>query len=128
VIVPCRCIRRAMRSAASTSRRRSRATSVATCDCRSRSRWPPAAATPPQVGLHLEERRRNLADAFVAGAARGRRVAVVDDVTTTGTTLQELARVLLQSGAVAVDAWCVARAERHGIQGGSRFEPSPPAG
>ena len=85
-------------------------------------------ATPPQVGLHLEERRRNLADAFVAGAARGRRVAVVDDVTTTGTTLQELARVLLQSGAVAVDAWCVARAERHGIQGGSRFEPSPPAG
>jgi ComF family protein len=69
-------------------------------------------ATPPQVGLHLEERRRNLVDAFVAGPACGRRVAIVDDVTTTGTTLQELARVLSQAGAVTVDAWCVARADR----------------
>jgi predicted amidophosphoribosyltransferase len=51
-------------------------------------------------------------DAFVAGPACGRRVAIVDDVTTTGTTLQELARVLSQAGAVAVDAWCVARADR----------------
>lgn len=85
-------------------------------------------ATPPQVGLHLEERRRNLAAAFGAGAASGRRVAIVDDVTTTGTTLQELASELARAGAIAVDAWCVARADRQGIQSRTRFEPSPSAG
>lgn len=85
-------------------------------------------ATPPQVGLHLDERRRNLADAFLAGAATGRRVAIVDDVTTTGTTLQELARELRRAGAGAVDAWCVARADRRGIQPPARREPSPSTG
>jgi ComF family protein len=73
-------------------------------------------ATPPQVGLHLDERRRNLADAFLAAGATGRRVAIVDDVTTTGTTLQELARELRRTGAEAVDAWCVARADRRSTQ------------
>jgi ComF family protein len=85
-------------------------------------------ATPPQVGLHLEERRRNLADAFLAGAVAGRRVVIVDDVTTTGTTLQELARLLSRAGAAAVDAWCVARTDRRGIQPGARSEPSPSTG
>lgn len=84
--------------------------------------------TPPQVGLHLEERRRNLVDAFVAGAVAGQRVVIVDDVTTTGTTLHELAHVLSRAGAVAVDAWCVARADRRGIQSGTWVESSPPAG
>jgi len=85
-------------------------------------------ATPPQVGLHLDERRRNLADAFLAGVATGRRVAIVDDVTTTGTTLQELARDLLRTGAGAVDAWCVARADRRSIQPQAKREPSLSAG
>jgi ComF family protein len=85
-------------------------------------------ATPPQVGLHLGERRRNLAGAFLAAAATGRRVAIVDDVTTTGTTLQELARDFLRTGAGAVDAWCVARADRRGIQPQTGREPSPAAG
>lgn len=84
-------------------------------------------ATPPQVGLHLAERRRNLAGAFRAGAVAGRRVVIVDDVTTSGTTLQELASVLSRGGAVAVDAWCVARADRRDIQSGTRAEPSPSA-
>ena len=85
-------------------------------------------ATPPQVGLRLEERRRNLAGAFGAGDVAGLRVAIVDDVTTTGTTLQELAGVLVQAGAVAVDAWCVAHTDRSRIQLGVRREPSPSAG
>ncbi len=84
-------------------------------------------ATPPQVGLHLEERRRNLAGAFFARNVAGLRVAIVDDVTTTGTTLQELACALQQAGARAVDAWCVARAERR-IRCDASSEPSPPAG
>jgi ComF family protein len=83
--------------------------------------------TPPQVGLQLLQRRRNLRDAFAAGSASGRRVALVDDVTTTGTTLQELAGVLVQAGATVVDGWCVARADRHGIRSGAPFEPSPSA-
>lgn len=85
-------------------------------------------ATPPQVGLHLDERRRNLAGAFLAASLAGRRVAIVDDVTTTGATLQELARELLRAGAGAVDAWCVARADRRGIQPEAEREPSPSAG
>jgi ComF family protein len=85
-------------------------------------------ATPSQVGLHLDERRRNLAGAFGAGAVAGLRVAVVDDVTTTGTTAQELARVLVAGGALTVDAWCVARADRDRIRTGARHEPSPSVG
>lgn len=85
-------------------------------------------ATPPQVGLHLDERRRNLAGVFGAGPAAGLRVAIVDDVTTTGTTLQELACVLMEAGACTVDAWCVARTDRDRIHSGARREPSPSAG
>jgi len=82
-------------------------------------------ATSPQVGLHLEERRYNLAGAFGARRLDGLRIAIVDDVTTTGATVQALAGVLEQAGARAVDAWCVARAERR-IRPGAPREPSPP--
>lgn len=85
-------------------------------------------ATPAQVGLHLAERRRNLAGAFSAGPVAGLRLAIVDDVTTTGTTVQELARTLLQSGALAVDAWCVARTDHRRIRSSAQHEPSPSAG
>lgn len=85
-------------------------------------------ATPPQVGLHLEERRRNLAGSFSAGAVGGLRIAIVDDVTTTGATLQELARALVRDGALHVDAWCVARADRGRIRSGAPHEPSPSKG
>jgi predicted amidophosphoribosyltransferase len=40
---------------------------------------------------------------------RGARVAVVDDVLTTGASLNELARVLHKAGAVEVRGWIVAR-------------------
>lgn len=85
-------------------------------------------ATPPQVGLHVEERRSNLVGAFAAGHAAGLRVAIVDDVTTTGTTLQELARELVQAGAHAVDAWCIARTDRSRIHSRAPHEVSPFAG
>jgi predicted amidophosphoribosyltransferase len=39
----------------------------------------------------------------------GERIAVVDDVLTTGATLNELARVLRKAGAVSVAGWVVAR-------------------
>jgi ComF family protein len=62
--------------------------------------------TPPQVGLTREERLRNVRDAFKsrAGAASGRRAVLIDDVQTTGETLEEAAKALLAAGAHAVYA------------------------
>ncbi len=66
--------------------------------------------TPPQSGLELAARRRNLRGAFACTApVRGLRVAVVDDVMTSGATLAELAATLKAAGAVRVVNWVVAR-------------------
>ena len=65
---------------------------------------------PPQTALPWAERQRNVRGAFlVCGDVRGARVALVDDVMTTGATLAEAARTLVQAGAVAVECWVVAR-------------------
>lgn len=67
-------------------------------------------ATPAQSGLGAGHRAANLAGAFtVRGRCDNLRVAVVDDVLTTGSTAAELARALLDAGAGRVDVWCVAR-------------------
>ena len=69
--------------------------------------------TPPQAALPWGERHRNIRGAFeYTGDLAGARVAVVDDVLTTGATLNELARVLLRAGAGEVVGWVVARTER----------------
>jgi ComF family protein len=70
--------------------------------------------TPHQLALPRVERAANVHAAFVLtarGRARvaGRRVALVDDVMTTGATSNELARVLLLGGAAEVHCWVVAR-------------------
>jgi ComF family protein len=66
--------------------------------------------TRPQVGLRGDQRRRNLDRAFAAASGvRGLRIALVDDVFTTGTTLCELGRALHAAGARSVEAWCVDR-------------------
>jgi ComF family protein len=66
--------------------------------------------TPPQAGLDLDARRRNLRGAFLVDAdLGGRRVALVDDVMTSGASLDELARAALKAGATDVSAWVVAR-------------------
>lgn len=81
--------------------------------------------TRPQVGLAVEHRHDNLADAFaVSTAVRGLRVALVDDVTTTGRTLQELAGTLVEAGARSVTGWCIARAD---LRTAATPEPPPPA-
>lgn len=66
--------------------------------------------TPSQSGLDRSERRRNLKNAFrVLADVRGQRVAIVDDVLTTGVTGDMLARALRRAGAREVHLWCVAR-------------------
>jgi ComF family protein len=71
-------------------------------------------ATPQQVGLSLSERSLNVQGAFrvtPAGRAEvaGRRLILVDDVLTTGATVDACARALLRAGAAQVDVLVFAR-------------------
>lgn len=64
--------------------------------------------TPPQVGLTRNERRSNLAGAFRIGpgqeaALTDRHVVVIDDVRTTGSTLNACAHILRKAGAARID-------------------------
>lgn len=69
--------------------------------------------TPPQVDLPLDRRHRNVRGAFACDLdLRGRRVALVDDVMTSGASLDALARAVRQAGAAEVVAWVVARTVR----------------
>lgn len=75
-------------------------------------------ATRDQIGLTAAERRRNLQGAFAVEAAtvRGRHLALLDDVMTTGATLEELARACQAAGAARVEAWALARQPLKGAQ------------
>lgn len=67
--------------------------------------------TPPQSTLERGERLKNLKQAFrIRHPERlsGKRILLVDDVMTTGSTLEECGRVLLEAGALQVDAFVVA--------------------
>jgi ComF family protein len=69
-----------------------------------------AASTLPQSTLRSRERRANLARAFTLEAdLAGASVAIVDDVVTTGATVNALAAAALTAGAARVEAWAVAR-------------------
>jgi len=70
--------------------------------------------TPPQVGLTRRLRAKNMQGAFAVAEAKrieiaGCRVVLVDDVMTSGATLNAASRVLLRAGAKQVDALVFAR-------------------
>lgn len=67
-----------------------------------------------QIGLSASERRRNVSGAFKVmpedrPLVEGRRVLIVDDVMTTGATVDACARVCRRAGAVSVDVLTFAR-------------------
>ena len=67
--------------------------------------------TAPQSLLSVEERKENLRDVFEAAAGvEGKRILLVDDIFTTGTTCNECARALYRAGAAGVCVFCLAAA------------------
>ena len=67
--------------------------------------------TQVQAGLDQRARHRNIHEAFaIAMPLAATHVAIFDDVVTTGSTVNEIARVLKGSGAQRVDVWAIARA------------------
>lgn len=70
--------------------------------------------TKPQVGLNRRERQRNIRNAFdvhysCRGKIYGKRIALVDDVITTGATAKECAKMLLREGAQKVYILAIAQ-------------------
>ena len=70
--------------------------------------------TPPQASLPLKDRVKNIKGAFavnenLAANLVGKRIAIVDDVMTTGASLNELAKTLKKAGASHVECWVIAR-------------------
>lgn len=68
--------------------------------------------TADQRGLDLEGRRRNVAGSLAAQGAASRTVVVIDDVVTTGATLEEAVRALRAGGAHVLGAISVAATPR----------------
>jgi ComF family protein len=67
--------------------------------------------TPPQTRLDAHQRQTNPLGAFAPGAALpGPRVALMDDVVTTASTVAECARILRASGATDIEVWAIGRA------------------
>jgi ComF family protein len=66
--------------------------------------------TPPQASLKLKDRIKNIKGAFnCSEKLSGKRIALIDDVMTTGTSLNELAKTVKKNGAVEVSCFVLAR-------------------
>lgn len=70
--------------------------------------------TPPQAALSREDRQHNMRNAFECRSdLAGKTVLIIDDVLTTGSSANELARVLRLHGARRVIVACAARTHHH---------------
>jgi len=67
-------------------------------------------ATADQIGKRAKERRKEVRKAFaVSTAVAGRNIALIDDVMTTGSTVDDLARAAREAGAARIEVWVAAR-------------------
>ena len=67
-------------------------------------------ATPFQSGLSAKQRKQNLKNAFsLSKNHHYKHIAIFDDVVTTGTTVNELAKQLKKSGVEIIEVWAIAR-------------------
>ncbi|WP_038175426.1 MULTISPECIES: ComF family protein [Vibrio] len=67
-------------------------------------------ATAQQQGLDKHQRMNNIHNAFALKSLPNvKRVAIVDDVLTTGSTVQHLCKLLLDAGVKSVDIYCICR-------------------
>jgi ComF family protein len=70
--------------------------------------------TPPQSALKWKERGKNMRNAFICSLdLSGKHIAVVDDVMTSGTSLNEVSIALRKAGATEISAWVIARTLPH---------------
>ena len=65
--------------------------------------------TVPQASLNAQQRSKNLRDAFYVNPLPYQHVTLVDDLLTTGSTVNELAKTLKEQGVRRVDVWCCAK-------------------
>lgn len=86
----------------------------------------PTRQTADQRGLGADGRRANVEGAFRAGRLNGASVVVIDDVVTTGATLQEAVRALEAAGARVIGAATIAATRRRMPQ--QREDPRDPGG
>jgi ComF family protein len=70
--------------------------------------------TPPQSALPWKERKKNVRNSFCCDMdLTGKRIVLVDDVLTTGASLNALAEAVSKKGAIEISAWVVARTLPH---------------
>ena len=66
--------------------------------------------TAPQISLNEKERKKNLVNTFYTEPLKYKHVTIIDDIVTTGSTVNALAETLKKQGGVKkVDVWCCAR-------------------
>jgi len=71
--------------------------------------------TPPQSGLHPRQRVENIAGAFARApgiSATGKNYIIIDDIYTTGASLNECAKVLMEAGAATVSCMTLSVVQR----------------
>ncbi|WP_145536571.1 DNA utilization protein GntX [Yersinia kristensenii] len=67
-------------------------------------------ATPPQQQLKAAARRKNMRGIFrCMEPIRGQHIALLDDVVTTGSTVNEIAKLLWSQGIASLQIWCICR-------------------
>lgn len=74
--------------------------------------------TAPQEGLSRHQRNINLKNAFTLDikahrSLQGKYIVLIDDVVTTGATINSLCQCLLAAGVKRIDVWCICRTELH---------------